>query len=156
LAFQSSNRSSSGPQRPNRPISEADQDIIAQNQDAFVDFNSPWNLNVGYNLNLSRVFDPEQLADTNQFTSAITLQGGFRVIEKWKVTFNTGYDIVGKDFTTTNLAVYWDLHCWELAFNYIPFGVRQSYSIQLNVKSALLQDLKLQRRGNLGESILLY
>ena len=128
----------------------------AQNRDAFVDFNTPWSLALGYNLNLTKVFDPTQQADTNRYTSAITARGDLRVLDRWKVTFNTGYDIVGKDFTTTNLALYWDLHCWELAFNYIPFGVRQSYSLQLNVKSALLQDLKLQRRGNLGESTLLY
>ena len=138
------------------PVNEADQDILAQNRDAFVDFNSPWSLNVGYNLNLTKHFDITQQADTNQFTSAITMRGDFRVLERWKISYNTGYDIVAKDFTTTNLALYWDLHCWELAFNYIPFGIRQSYSLQLNVKSSLLQDLKLQKRGNLGGSSLLY
>ncbi|MGC6532856.1 MAG: putative LPS assembly protein LptD [Flavobacteriales bacterium] len=153
VQFSSRDKGSRG---PDRPVSEADQDIIAQNRDAFVDFNTPWSLALGYNLNLTKVFDPTQQADTNRYTSAITARGDFRVLDRWKVTFNTGYDIVGKDFTTTNLALYWDLHCWELAFNYIPFGVRQSYSLQLNVKSALLQDLKLQRRGNLGESTLLY
>lgn len=138
------------------PVNEADQDILAQNRDAFVDFDSPWSLALGYNLNLTKQFDQTLQADTNQFTSAITARGDFRILDRWKITYNTGYDVVAKDFTTTNLALYWDLHCWELAFNYIPFGIRQSYSLQLNVKSALLQDLKLQKRGNLGGSSLLY
>jgi hypothetical protein len=61
-----------------------------------------------------------------------------------------------RDFTTTNIGLHWDLHCWEFSFNFVPFGQRQSYMAQLNIKSALLQDLKIQRRGNLGDQNYLY
>lgn len=148
--------SSQGNARKKPLPSEADNAEIEANRDAFVDFDQPWSLALGYNLNLNRIFDATQQADTNAFTSAITARGDVRVLDRLKLTFNTGYDVVAKEVTTTNLAVYWDLHCWELAFNYIPFGIRQSYNLQLNVKSSMLKDLKLQRRGNLGQSNLLY
>jgi hypothetical protein len=48
--------------------------------------------------------------------------------------------------------LHWDLHCWEFSASYVPFGARKSYMFQLNIKSALLKDLKLQKRGTLGES----
>ncbi|HIA37209.1 MAG TPA: hypothetical protein EYN89_10900 [Flavobacteriales bacterium] len=51
-----------------------------------------------------------------------------------------------KDFTYTSIDIYRDLHCWEMNFNYIPFGLRQSYNFEIKVKSSILQDLKLTRK----------
>jgi hypothetical protein len=58
----------------------------------------------------------------------------------------SGYDFVAKDFSFTSIDIYRDLHCWEMRFNWIPFGFRQSYNFSINVKSGMLQDLKLNRR----------
>jgi hypothetical protein len=51
------------------------------------------------------------------------------------------------------LEFYWDLHCWELSFNYIPNGIQQSYTIRLNVKASMLRDLKIEARGSNGQLI---
>jgi hypothetical protein len=48
--------------------------------------------------------------------------------------------------TLTSINVYRDLHCWEMRFNWVPFGFRQSFSIDINVKASVLKDLKLSRR----------
>jgi hypothetical protein len=126
---------------------EQELEYVASNPDAFVDFSVPWNLTLSYSLNLSRNFDAQTQNDTSLVTQSILFNGDFTVFEKWKIGFNSGYDFVAKDFTPTTLNLYWDLHCWEFSFNWIPFGVRQSFSLQLNIKSSLLKDLKLQARG---------
>ena len=54
--------------------------------------------------------------------------------------------------TTTTITLYWDLHCWEFQASVVPFGIRKSYQVHINVKASILQDLKLQRRGNLGSN----
>ena len=56
-----------------------------------------------------------------------------------------------KEFTPTAINVHWDLHCWELTFNWIPIGVRKSFAIRLNIKSPLLKDIKFEARGGNGE-----
>jgi hypothetical protein len=61
-----------------------------------------------------------------------------------------------RDLTTTNIGLHWDLHCWEFTASYVPFGQRKSYMVQLNIKSALLKDLKVQSRRNLGDPGYLY
>jgi hypothetical protein len=48
------------------------------------------------------------------------------------------------------VALYVDLHCWELSLSVIPFGRRQSYSISFNVKSSLLSDLKIKKQDTFG------
>ena len=115
------------------------------------DAGSPWNMRMDYNLNLTRVWDAQAARDTSRITHALSARGGVNVLGKCKVDVTTGYDLARKEMTPTNLNFYVDLHCWELTFNWIPFGVRQSFSLRLNVKSALLRDLKLEARGSDGK-----
>ena len=112
---------------------------------------NPWNLRLDYNVNLLRKWATELGRDTSAVTHAVSARGGFSVEQKFKVDVTSGYDLARREFTPTNLNFYVDLHCWEFSFNWIPFGVRRSFSLRLNVKSALLRDLKLEARGSQGQ-----
>jgi hypothetical protein len=116
--------------------------MVNNNRDAYVDFNVPWTLNLSYNFLYSRPGFESNL------TQAISFSGDVNVTSKWKVGFNSGYDVVAKQFTYTSMNVYRDLHCWEMRFNFVPFGLRKSYSLDINVKASVLQDLKLSRKRN--------
>jgi lipopolysaccharide assembly outer membrane protein LptD (OstA) len=117
-------------------------DHINQFPDAYVDFSIPWSLNVAYNYNYSKAFfDPI-------IRNAVTFSGDLSLTTNWKIGFRSGYDFVAKEATLTSIDIYRDLHCWEMAFNVIPFGNRKSYNITLNVKSSILQDLRLNRTRN--------
>ena len=112
---------------------------------------TPWNVKLDYNVNLNRVWDAVQRRDTSAVTHALSARGEIKFFNKHRINMSTGYDVARQEFTPTNLTFYVDLHCWELSFNWIPFGVRQSFSLRLNVKSALLRDLKLEARGANGQ-----
>ncbi|MGB3182998.1 MAG: putative LPS assembly protein LptD [Cyclobacteriaceae bacterium] len=106
----------------------------------YVDFTIPWNLRLQYSLSYSRVgFQDSELI------SSVTFNGGLSLTDKWKMTFNSGYDFKRKEFTLTNIAINRDLNCWQMRFNWTPFGRFQSYSLTVNIKSSILQDLKLNR-----------
>jgi hypothetical protein len=100
----------------------------------------PWSLNIQYNLSWSKA---GMLATTTQ---TVRVGGDVNITNKWKIGFDSNYDFTRKEFSYTSLNVYRDLHCWELQFNWIPFGFRQSYNVTINVKSAVLQDLRLTRK----------
>jgi hypothetical protein len=68
------------------------------------------------------------------------------------VSVSSGYDFVNKQLTYTNIEIHRDLHCWEMSLAFVPFGTHQFYSFQINVKSSLLQDLKLQRKQNWNDN----
>jgi hypothetical protein len=114
--------------------------MINSNPNAYVDFNVPWSLNVTYNLSWNRSF-----LETN-IAQSVRLAGDINITSKWKVGFDSSYDLQMKKFGFTSFNLYRDLHCWEMQFNWIPFGFRQSYNITINVKSAVLQDLKVARK----------
>lgn len=164
LGFQFRSKKRNESDRADTSPTAAEQELIARNGDNLIDFSVPWSLNLNYNIRLSNVWDSELRRDTLTMKQAFTFSGEFTLFKRWAISFNSGYDMSNaryenlrlsdfglRDFTTTNIGLHWDLHCWEFSMNYVPFGQRQSYMMQLNIKSALLQDLKIQRRGNLGD-----
>ena len=126
----------------NDALAPEERERIANNPEAYVDFNIPWTLRVNYNLTYSQ----PNYRESRNVTNTIGLSGDVNLTPKWKVGFRTGYDFVQKDLTITNIDIYRDLHCWEMTFNVVPFGSRRSYVFNIRVKSSILQDLKLSRR----------
>ncbi len=111
----------------------------------YVDFNVPYTFAVGYNIAYTKLLDKEII------THAINFSGDFNITKKWKIGFIMNYDIQNNQIATSQISLYRDLHCWDMSFQVIPFGIRQSYMFTIKVKSALLQMLKLQRQsGNSG------
>jgi hypothetical protein len=131
---------------------------INKNPDQYIDFNMRWSLSVNYILNYSKtgtadltsispITDfPTRALLTNTVTQTLKFNGDVNLTPKWKIGFTSGYDLVKNGISYTNITVHRDLHCWEMLFNWIPYGPRQSYSVDIKVKSAVLQDLKLSRR----------
>jgi hypothetical protein len=76
----------------------------------------------------------------------LNFNGDFNLTKKWKIAYNSGYDLRLKQITFTTIDITRDLHCWQFTFNWIPFGPRQSFLFTINVKSSILQELKLTRR----------
>lgn len=106
----------------------------------FVDFNVPYSFTFNYNIRYSRPYD------RGTTTHTVGVSGDVNITPRWKVGFNVNYDIANAQITTSSFDIYRDLHCWELRFSVIPFGFRQSYSFTINVKSPMLQGLKLNRQ----------
>lgn len=124
-------------------ISQADLDFINQNKDLYVDFNVPWTISISYNWNYNRTGLIEGNASQN-----LSFNGDLSVTPKWKVAYNASYDLELNEFSDATFNIHRDLHCWELRVSWTPVGFRRGYSLDLRVKSSLLQDLKLNRRNN--------
>ncbi len=113
---------------------------MLKNPDAYVDFTIPWSLRISYNVDYNR-----PISDQARITQAMRFSGDLSLTEKWKITFNSGYDFENNEFTQTMLSLNRELHCWQMSLGWTPFGQFQSYNFSIGVKSALLSDLKLDR-----------
>ncbi len=120
--------------------SDSDKKYLMQNPDAYIDFNVPWNLRLSYNVDYSRPVNSKET-----LTQSLRMNGDFSLTEKWKITFNTGYDFKNGELTQTLFTIARDLHCWELNVSWVPFGKYQSYNFYIGIKSSLLKDLRLNR-----------
>ncbi len=108
--------------------------------DDYVDFDMPWDVRINYNFRYAKPYFESSI------TQSLQLTGELKITSKWKVNISSGWDFVANKITYTTINIYRDLHCWEASLQLIPFGLHKSYSFQINVKSALLQDLKLAKR----------
>lgn len=117
-------------------------EYINSNLDNYVDFSIPWNVNLSYNMN----YNGDAPVSQNYYTQSVMVSGDVNVTTKWKIIFNTSYDIEAKKVIATGMEIIRDLHCWDLNFRWIPFGPNQSYLMTLKVRATILQDLKLTRR----------
>jgi hypothetical protein len=106
----------------------------------YVDFEVPWSLKVDYSFSYRKPKEVSSIVQT------VRVSGDLSLTPKWKIGFNTGYDIFNKQFTTSNLSLYRDLHCWEMRISVVPFGTFKSYNFQINAKSSILSDLKYNKR----------
>jgi hypothetical protein len=75
----------------------------------------------------------------------MSFNGSFSLTRNWRISGSTSFDFVNKEFPTAYIQIYRDLHCWEMSMQWIPFGIRQSYSFSIRVKASVLQDLKLKK-----------
>ena len=125
---------------------------VMENPDDFIDWNNPWSLNFSYTFNYTGSYNPYLIKRTNKVVQTLGISGDISITPKWKISVSSGYDFENHKRSITSLSVHRDLHCWEMRFNWIPDGYLKSWNFQLNIKSALLQDLKLKKKKDFRDS----
>ncbi len=102
----------------------------------------PWNLNIYYNVNYTKVENSIKDIQTLNFRSDIA------ITKYWKFGVTSGYDFTNKKLSYTSMNIYRDLKCWEARIDWVPFGFNKSYSLSINIKSSMLSDIKIPRQRN--------
>ncbi len=121
-------------------------DYMQQNPGDFVDFNIPWQLNLGYSLAFYSRLRPDYSGYDKEFTSNLTFNGSFNLTPKWKFTANGYFDITSKQLQSFSMSINRDMHCWQLSINVTPVGpFFRSFSFSISPKASMLQDLKVNR-----------
>lgn len=111
--------------------------------DNYLDFNMPWSFGFDYSLNYSGA---SKSYPNGKVTQTLGMRGNLSITEKWKLSANTNFDIEAMAFSYTSFNLTRDLHCWNMSFNFVPFGFRKSYSFTINASSSMLKDLKVQKQ----------
>jgi len=118
--------------------------------DNYVDFDMPWDFGFDYSLNYSGASSANP---NGKVTQTLGMRGNLSITEKWKLSANTNFDIEAMEFSFTTFNLTRDLHCWNMSFNFVPFGFRQSYSFTISASSSMLQDLKIQKQQSHYDSM---
>ena len=144
LSFGMNFRSKQGQQQAerNQELIE-DENILPGDYEHYTDFNIPWDFGFDYNFTYA---GPRRPSEKGRITQTIGLRGNLNLTDKWRISANTNFDIMAREFSFTTFNVNRDLHCWSMAFNFVPFGYMKSYSFTINAKSSMLKDLKIQKR----------
>ncbi len=121
-------------------------DYIQQNPSEFVDFNIPWQLNIGYSLYFSTRLKPDLSGFKKEVNSSINFGGSFNLTPKWNFSVsNVNYDFSTKQIQTFSMSINREMHCWQLSINVTPVGLYRSFNFTISPKASVLQDLKINR-----------
>lgn len=122
-------------------FSKQEIDYINQHPEEFVDFEIPYNLTVSYTYSYFKTGNAAPVQ-----SQSASINADLSLTPRWKIGFNSWYDFTDGRFTNASVNIYRDLHCWEMRLNWTPFGYLEGYNFQINVKSSILQDLKLLKK----------
>lgn len=103
-----------------------------------VDYDIPWSLSVDFTYGFLPGFG--EIDDQHNAILSIS-NFDLSLTPNWKITGRTGYDFEQGRLSTTQISVLRDLHCWEMRFNWIPFGDFSSFNFSIYVKGGHLRDL---------------
>lgn len=78
----------------------------------------------------------------------------FNLTPKWRVSTRLGYDFIEKELTPAQFGLNRNMICWNLSFQFNPFGEFQYYFFRLSLSSSQISNLfqKLPGLNNLERS----
>lgn len=130
------------------PTDEYDQEAayVKSNPAEFVDFKTPWSADISYSL---RFFKSPSYTTPGTFQTTfnqdINWNGNISLTPKWKVGMSGFYNITSKELGMLTVNLSRDLHCWQMSVVISPVGKYRFFTININPKSSVLRDLKVNR-----------
>ena len=112
----------------------------------YADFSMPWNISLNYTLSYVNSFVAAQYNYKKDIIQTLGLSANFELTPNWRIALSSGYDFVNKGLSYTSIDIYRDLHCWEMRFNWVPFGFYKSWNFQINIKASSLKDVKYTKQ----------
>lgn len=110
----------------------------------------PWSFSINVNYRWQRLTGDEIRRSATINANNIQV----RLTPEWQVGTTLGYDFIAKDLTPSRFNVTRNLHCWDLTFQWNPFGDFKFFLFRLTVSDAQLHGLfqKLPGLNNLEKS----
>ena len=109
----------------------------------------PWSLSINYSVSYSYgTFNKQKLEYNSKWTQNLSFTGNIRPTKNWALNFSTSYNFDTKKIAYMNCSISRDLHCFTMSASFVPVGPYKSYNFHIAVKSALLSDLKYDKRSD--------
>jgi hypothetical protein len=110
----------------------------------------PWQvgLNLNYSYSKSYSYANEQLQTKHNHTQTLSVNGSLSLTKALNISFNTGLDLTKLKPTTTTFNFTYDLHCFNIAVMWVPFGQWESWSFRIAAKASALADLLQYRKSS--------
>lgn len=123
---------------------EFDEDGYLKNE---IQWNLSFNYSVRYSYDRSN-FNRHKMEYPGMLTHSLGLSGSLQPTKNWNLNFNTDYNFDLNKFTSINMSLTRNLHCWSMSASFIPIGPYKSYNFVIRADASLLQDLKYEQRNS--------
>jgi lipopolysaccharide assembly outer membrane protein LptD (OstA) len=102
----------------------------------------PWEMNLSFRYSENH-YNPSRVTKTIW----LDLKARVKLTKNWRISYQARWDLHKRKVVAQDISVYRDLHCWEAQFFWTPTGPYKRYYLKINIKSSLLESIKLEKRG---------
>ena len=125
--------------------------------DGYVKWEVPWNLSVNYSIGYAYgSFNYKKMEYNPRITQNLSLSGSIRPTKNWNFSFTASYNFETHKLAYMNCNISRDLHCFAMRASFVPVGPYKSYTFNIAVKSAMLSDLKYDKRSSMQNGVTWY
>jgi hypothetical protein len=106
------------------------------------DFSSNvWQSRLGISYTINKI-NPENKIENFWLNTNTSIN----VTSNWKLNYNARFNLIDNNIVRHNLTLYREIDCWELFVDWTPNGYARGLYFRLNLKSDMLQDLKVEQK----------
>ena len=106
------------------------------------DFSSNvWQSKLGVSYTINKI-NPENKIENFWLNTNTSIN----VTSNWKLNYNARFNLIDNNIVRHNLTLYREIDCWELFVDWTPNGYARGLYFRLNLKSDMLQDLKVEQK----------
>lgn len=117
-------------------------------ENGYQKFSIPWSISLNYNVSVSSTWNSDIEEFEYEGNSNLSASGKVDLTSKWGLSVSSGYNFKTKEMASTRFTITRDLHCWSMSANLVPIGTYKSYMFSIHVNSAMLSDLKYEKRSS--------
>lgn len=144
-----------GYQRSRRGQQEEEPATI--DNDGYSPWPFPWSLTFNYSINYGYgTFNYDKLEYNGKITQNLSVSGNLSPTPNWTVGFSSSYNFQAKKLAYMSCNISRDLHCFTMSASVIPVGPYKSFNFHIAVKSALLSDVKYDKRSSTSNGVTWY
>lgn len=107
------------------------------NQMPFTPLDVPWSVSLNFSYSWNRIGNGD--ITRNAIFQASNIQ--VRLTRYWNLSTRLGYDFIQQQLTPAEFNLSRNLHCWDLSFQWNPFGNFKYYYFTLKVNSGQFQGI---------------
>ena len=132
-------------------------DDLQLDSDGYMKWEVPWSLSINYSIGYAYgTFNKKKMEYDGKITQNLSFSGNIRPTRNWNFSFTASYNFDTHKLAYMNCNVSRDLHCWTMRASFVPVGPYKSYSFSIAVKSAMLSDLKYDKRSSMANGVTWY
>ena len=145
-----------GYQRPGRGQQHNEEETTPDN-DGYSPWPFPWSLTFNYSVNYGYgTFNYDKMEYNGKITQNLSFSGNLSPTPNWTAGFSASYNFDTKKLAYMSCNISRDLHCFTMSASVIPVGPYKSFNFHIAVKSALLSDVKYDKRSSTYNGVTWY
>lgn len=130
---------------------------MAVTDDGYMKWEVPWSLTMNYSIGYGYgTFNKEKMEYDGKITQNLSFSGNIRPTANWNFSMSASYNFDTHKIAYMNCNVSRDLHCFTMSASFIPVGPYKSFNFHISVKSAMLSDLKYDKRSSRQNGVTWY